>query len=322
MLWSHELWDAMGKLTYHDGRLFVLGEEWISAIDAATGEEIWGEPVFMAMAGFVILRRAEVIGDLVVYVDYLDRPASELTVEEARGYDERFGEIVARSIDTGERVWAHPVRNIASYFLHVFLDSNRVLLESQMVEDAELAAFELIAIDAGSGEIVWRAEPNPFQRDLVAGNSVGLFAYAGRDYVSLDVFSQDTGGLVWSVPISRARVPFFATDDYFLLGTVDDPDKDDATFGSLFALDSATGEQMWEISLNVPHGDSRVVPVSADGQLFLFLMAGLASFDERTGEMSWTLDLPEGTTSADMKIGGSYLVLADAETSIHVVALP
>ena len=321
VLWSFDLGDAMGKLTYHDGRIFALGENWITAIDATTGEFIWSEPIFMSMAGLVFLRRAEVIGDVVVYVDYLDKPSYEVTAEEAKGYEDRFGEIIGRSIETGERVWAQPIRNVGNYFLHAFPQSNRVVLASQSFEDGELAIFELTAVDVQTGEVLWRAEQSPFQRDLISGDSVGILTFADRQYVSFDVTSQETGDLIWSSPISSVRVPFFSTEDYFLLGTFDDPYVDRPVLESLIALDTATGEQLWEIPVGVARGESWIVPVSSDGRLYVFLLAGLASFDELTGQMLWTVDLPEGTSSMDMKLAGDRLVLTDAESNLHVVTL-
>ncbi|GCD21445.1 hypothetical protein CTKZ_30070 [Cellulomonas algicola] len=103
-----------------------------------------------------------------------------------------------------------------------------------------------------------------------------------------------------------------------------------STGGQVYGWDADTGEQRWQVQLDVgPIWSTLVV----DGRVHLATRTGVAALSGRTGELLWSYDLAPGSTPSQLLtdglhvlveqvdprgVDGSVLVVLDRRTGAHV----
>lgn len=164
----------------------------------------------------------------------------------------------------------------------------------------------LFAIDAGSGEEIWRFEPDA--PGLMSAAVVGDTLYLGGD--GGDVYALDvaTGEKRWQTALSSIWSTPAVTDDLVIAQTMG---------GMLVGLDRASGEQRWSIET----GASWSSPVVAGDTAYvvnngLAFEAGLYAVDVRDGSLRWHMK-GIGGGSASVAISGEMLVVATDDGMVY-----
>jgi outer membrane protein assembly factor BamB len=171
-------------------------------------------------------------------------------------------------------------------------DSGSEILASPIIADGIVyvtnrAGF-LYAIDAATGEQLWRVEVGPYVlRTTPTWHDGALYLVAGFDAISLDAA---TGEERWRETIRYA-------------GTASPTVSDDAMFvvsqeGLLYALDITDGAELWRISTD---GISFGSPAASSGRLVVATDRGIVvGLNPETGRASWRrdFDVPIYTTAA------------------------
>lgn len=93
----------------------------------------------------------------------------------------------------------------------------------------------LFALDAGSGELLWRYEPGFWVYDPVASNGVIYFATADEHVQALD---GSTGELIWRVHLASLDSNVVMADGIVFVG---------GFINALYALDADSGELLWPV---------------------------------------------------------------------------
>ena len=276
-----------------DGVVYVGNQAGpLHALDAASGAMLWV---------------AEGVAD--VYAP---------TAAEGMVFITRFGEegVVLNALngDTGEVVWT-TLLGESSYGSPSALDG-RVFVTGSAEEDKAPA---ILAFDIESGESVWRsAAETPVT--LVGAGRDHVFATGEAGLVALEAASgepvwrfqpvPDAPGGVWAVdgPI--------VTDDVLYVGTGPalGDNSSPSQAGVVYAIDVPTGEPIWqtEISGGVAYGPAATADVVA---VAAGLRGGLYILDASSGEVAWYYPNRTGN-AAGVAAKDDWLIVADADGSI------
>ena len=192
----------------------------------------------------------------------------------------------------------------------------------------------LSAQDVATGEILWELTTNR-DSDLVVPHSVvdGVLYVADDRYVyALDAAS---GEALWFYEIVARHIegvglPIAVADGVVHLGGCFEVDvsrigqRGTGTDCGLLALDAATGESLWEISLDATYRGA--VPHSVvDGVLYVRNVNGLHALDAATGESLWRFGgertnfeaIADGVVYAGDRVGLNALDAATGEVLWH-----
>lgn len=216
-------WDRYGSSVVTNGRtLYVASRDGnLYALDLATGEEQW-----RVAAGDIMTATPALHGDTVIFAAY-------------------DGKVRAVSTRDGAPRWTYDAKLAVPGDLVVAGD--RVLVGSR--------SYDLIALDAGSGQELWKRyywfswiESPPVIRD-------GVVYTGSSDATHLYAFDLADGAPRWKSP-----VPGFAwqrpavNEGLVIAGTVGQGAYPGSRAGSLIALDRATGALRW-IHVDPPAGE-------------------------------------------------------------------
>ena len=205
-----------GGVTYADGKVYVtsgLGK--IAAIDAETGEEIWGTQTLSP------LHSAPVAGTERVFAISDDNV------------------IYAFDSTSGEIVWTH----------QAIIESARMLTvpSPALVDDVLVAPFssgELIALRQQNGNVLWqdslsstaRLTPLASLNDIAAGPAIADgYVIATAQSGVMTAFDLRTGQRVWSQPAGALGYPLIAGDFVFTV----------TTRGQVVCLSKLDGSVVW-----------------------------------------------------------------------------
>jgi outer membrane protein assembly factor BamB len=212
---------------------------------------------------------------------------SGVTVEADRAYVvDILGEVAAIGLQTGTVEWStsidRPVVSPPAVVGELIVVAGR--------GDADAAGASLVALDAADGTESWR-------RDIDLPGIVIPSAPAVSDDVVVVTFSDQTvrafdlgsGTERWSARLGATPTPFESapalSEDAAFTG-----DSTRVT-GSIYRIDLASGELVWDFALNEPI--VRGAPVVAAGALLVSSTDGsLNAFDTATGERIWRDERP------------------------------
>ena len=89
----------------------------------------------------------------------------------------------------------------------------------------------------------------------------------------------------------------------------------------LHGRDIETGDDLWEVRLDVPENDGVVV---ARGRVFLSTFTGVVALDGRTGDVLWSVDEPVGEWFNGVMTDGRHLLVpvgtSDRASSTGIIA--
>ena len=171
--------------------------------------------------------------------------------------------IIAYDADTGEIVW-HSLNG------HYIRASKTLKGNLLYVADFE---GQLYALDAGTGSVLWSTPEECCVNDqapTVAGGRV----FQMRTDATLTAYDARTGQQLWQRAHGISGSTTAAQGKLFV---PDDP--------TLFALDQATGTEIWSVPLALATFGA---PAVANGLLFVPQGSGLMAFDADTGALVWT----------------------------------
>ncbi len=161
------------------------------------------------------------------------------------------------------------------------------------------------------------------------GRVLSMFAAGEHDVLA--AFDHESGDELWRYTIGETynghdgshdgpiATPLVADGRVFGLGA----------WGHLFAVDAATGEQIWakhivdDLGAKKPHYGFTSSPLLADGVLVVQIGApegkAIAGFDPKTGELKWTVgeDGVEYQSPIATSIGGRNIVLAVGNANLY-----
>lgn len=188
---------------------------------------------------------------------------------------------------------------------------------------ATTAYGELVALDAGSGKILWRQR---FDAPVIGAPAVeGGTVYAvGRDGTAMAV-SAESGKIQWQVSGTRAASGMAATGSPAVGdGLVVFP----FASGEVAGLETAEGTRKWGAAVagqRVGRAYAAGIvdltgdPVISGGTVYIGSAAGrTAAFDAQTGERRWTAG--EGALNPPLVVGGSVFVVNDEAKLVRLDA--
>jgi outer membrane protein assembly factor BamB len=214
--------------TYYEGVLYVTSlDKHLYALDAETGDEIWQAELEGAVSAQAIVNPAENL----VYVGAYDNALHAL------------------NMDTGAEEWQAEATN--------WIWSAPALADDKLYfADSSAQVF---AVDAASGEAIWQVAINAMNE------SAGV---AGR--VEID-------GAIQASPVVADGVVYIAAEG-----------NRNTKEGLLVALDAETGAEIWQQTTNAP---LFTTPVLVDDMIVTALngeLAVLAAFDRESGNPKWS----------------------------------
>ena len=284
-----------------DSRVFVPDlDGFLHARDRETGSALWVTEVDDQPAAAIFSAPVLVDGLLVVAVGGNDSFDASLR-----------GSVVAVDADTGVVSWQmyttdedSGVRTGVWTSAAVDRDLSLVFFGTgdSMGLPAPLANA-LVAIDYGSGELVWHHVLSPAdQIEADVGASPSLFTIDGRDVVGVGgknglftAVDRRTGTEVWSVQLTEGDESAFASGVYSTAALGDgvifvNAKPLDAAGSVTFALDMSDGSTVWERPLPSAAFSSMTL---ANGVVYQGTVAGtIYALDATDGTVLWSDELP------------------------------
>lgn len=186
------------------------------------------------------------------------------------------GGLQAYSIKSGKQQWFVEAKRLITG-----LSSSR---DAMFVVDSNSSGGRIMAVEKTNGEIRWQ---NDAIGETYSNPVVGSHILVRDDAGTLHALSKDIGEVRWSIK-SNATGPY--PIPAYRDGAVYLPD---GAAGTLVAIDSETGEQLWRTQLTTENdGDDTSVTLSSpictvDSVLVGASPGGLVAFDRETGEKRW-----------------------------------
>jgi len=221
---------------------------------------------------------------------YLGYKASASIVDHFLFNSDNCGLFQCVDLNTMELIWAQDTKDVSSSSPvfewgengEGYLYTASSLHWTVQGHDGSISIYKL---DASSGEIIWEYQRDCVRYDDIAGG-VQCTTLLGKEGTNID------GLIIYSI----ARTP-------------------SAYRGVLIALDTDTGEKIWEISSGNYAWSSPTALYTEDGHAYIFLAnaSGVARLiDGSTGEVLSTLDFKQ-TVEASPVVFGNMLVIGSRE---------
>lgn len=247
-----------------DDRIFIgTADNYLLALDAQTGDVQWefetGHSIWAQPA----------YKDGTLFIASLDKTVYALTA------------------DTGQELWRATLGGA---------------IAGQPITDTDLvyvASFDrkLHALDISTGQERWTAEASDWIWGSPAlADGVVYFADARGNVYAV---SAETGEQLWSQSLQEAvqTSPVVADDKVYIAsqGQVTEAANEEARQGSLFALSTADGQQLWKESTPAPLYTTPVVVEDAVVVVLQSDAALLIGFDRESGARLWDFLLPSNS---------------------------
>lgn len=223
----------------------------------------------------------------------------------------RDGEVVARALDDGHRVW------------HVHTD--RHLISGPSVADGMLLMGtrngRVIALSADDGSKDWSADLSSEVIAAPAGTAdIAVARTVDGHVAALDMASGDR---LWSIEASVPNLTMRGTASPVIQGDTVYVGMDN---GKVQALDLETGEQRWEQTVALPKGRSeldRIVDVDAnplvDGNTVYAISAGgsLVAMNINGGQILWKHKV---ASEKNLAVDDSNVYVTDMDSVVRAVS--
>ncbi len=323
-VWRQEIGSMYSRNPVTDGdRVFVVTDE-LYCFDAETGATLWTFPASESLT--------PAVDDSCVYVNTgqlsaLDRvtgavkwsvPSSggnqTLTIHEGMLFLQEGEAIVARDKSNGDLVWSYEPEDayIPSFSVGALAVSDRVLC-FDIWEDADQRA-QLVALETASGEHLWHASFDTIgvYTPTIANDVVYVVEWIpqvlwGFDIDSGDVLLTDASTSYYNQPIAAAHsllIPGFSTVTRFRNSVPTDGDGDTRIQILLLSAHPNPCMNKASFSFYAPSGgpaELSVLDMAGRGVLTMGLQVVSPG---RHALLLPTLDLPAGTYTCRMNVGG------------------
>ncbi len=320
-----------GAPTVVGGSVYVVSNErYLYAIDASTGELEWETEVggyeYSPMRG----KRVPTVVDGTVYVTSSSRASGQLhaidaetgehewhvevhgaatvpTVSDDTLYLPNGQAVAALDADTGKQIWVHELEEGGGMFGPAPAVVDGTVYVGGRPHGTMTAPPQFHALDADSGEAVWRSEQRAsFSAPTVVDDRV----YVGFDPVL--VFDTDTGDEAWTVDGSGSGGGWLVSSPTVADGTVYVGDSD----GTIHAFGAEDGDERWTVET----GDSITSsPTVADGTVFVGSDDGhVYGLHTETGEADWSFSADAAIPFSPIVVDGVVFFATEAG-SVHAV---
>jgi outer membrane protein assembly factor BamB len=219
--------------------------------------------------------------------------------------------VVALSAASGKSLWTYEAGDLLNDAGEGSLSyaDDKIFIGAGTSDTFSSIANDVIALAAGTGRALWKLSSNAQQSPAVANGVV--YAVDGHQVVALN---SATGTRVWQTEIGNGQSGIEDTLTGELVITADTVIG--STLSSSFALDAATGRQLW-------HSSSGIPLFAAVGIVFLTQIdvfgkgAGgtLHAVYARTGATVWIRAFGQNLTGLAAAHGTLYLGLGDTVTA-------
>jgi outer membrane protein assembly factor BamB len=286
--------NALAPIVAADGMVYAAsaqsaGNSAIYAVNAATGKPAWHKP-----SGPV----PYAAGPGAVYGFQLTDGGTKTSV-------------VALSAASGKSLWTYAageMLNDAGEGSLTYAD-DKIFIGGGTSDTFGSFANDVIALDAGTGRALWKLSSNTQQSPAVA-NGVA-YAVDGHQVVALN---SATGTRVWQTEIGNGQSGIEDTLTGELVITADTVIG--STLGSSFALDAATGRQLWHSSSGIPLFAAVGIVFLIQLDVFSESVGGtMHAVYARTGATAWTRAFGQNLTGLTAAHGILYLGLGDTVTA-------
>jgi len=263
MAWTYEV-DSFGDLLLSDRTVFVSDDdaETLSAVDTATGDELW---------------TTETTGSV-----------TEPVVHDGALYGHASINAVAYDVETGDQLWAEETRNF---------DGTLAVADGTVYSSTnDNGDYVVLARDAGSGEEQWRSDPFEDEVPLPSKMSVDddtLYTVSGDGWVA--AFDRDSGSRQWLTNAytedeirssgNDPEQPVVVGEDHVFLGGF-----------HVHALSKSDGSEVWsEGFIN----ENRYISRYVDGTVYNLYDPGIIAYDAADGTELWTYEHPDESWCVD-----------------------
>lgn len=255
---------------------------------ALTVKEIWAVNAGEGGAEKSVLLSPVVTGNSIVTADY-------------------EGQVAAMDLTSGKRAWVTHTGN--AYSSNLSTGAGKVFIGTTNAE--------VVAIDSQSGKIAWQAEvPNQVFAAPAPGKDILVVKSIDGQ---LDALNIETGQLIWSYNnndpslVLRGGSAAQVVDDKVIVGFGN---------GKVLALESSTGELIWEKTVAQASGasplermvDIDITPLIKDNVIYVATYQGkVEALGLQTGQVLWSKDI---SAYSGMLLDGDNLIISDANGEI------
>ena len=303
--WQFESDSLLGSPTVVDGTVYVASREKLRALDAASGRKQWVTgsadsiaPVTVADGTVYVSPKLRAIDARIgskqwsIDLDHLYHYSSPMVADGTVFVGSGDGRLYAVDAGTGEKVWQFETGD-EEWSPAVVVDGTVYIQggSEPVTDDGTLIGHRtrLYAVDARTGETLWSVETygKPLSTPTLRNGTV--FVCSGAPDSTLYALDSETGDEVWAFEVDRLgqSTPTVANGTVYV-------GSNKAVYGDsrhgviLYAVDAASGEEMWTVDGEGYVG--RGSPTVAGGSVFIASIAGVYAADAVTGEIEWQFE--------------------------------
>ncbi|MEM8995353.1 MAG: PQQ-binding-like beta-propeller repeat protein [Acidobacteriota bacterium] len=270
--WRCSVGPGFSVVSVAGGRLFTTGaaggSEWLLALDAATGDELWRSRLgtrYESFHGDGPRSTPAVSGDVVVALG-------------------AFGDLAAFRVGDGDELWRVPLFEMSGGRRESWGFASSPLIDGDRVFVHGASGVSALAVSLGGGEILWQIAVGPggysSPRLLEIGGRRQLVSFLGAGLFGLEPSS---GEILWRFdyttfydlhaadPVVVAPGQLFISSNY-------------ATGAALVAVEGGEARALWRNPAVRNHWSSSVL---VDGTIYGFDKTFLVAVDPATGEVLW-----------------------------------
>jgi outer membrane protein assembly factor BamB len=321
--WRYSFADTVGKVSIRQGRLYVLGESSLIALDPADGHVNWSEPITTSGAFWMHELNIQFIGDLVIYHTLYNADPAEVGKPPYEvGPSDDVSAVVALNQVTGQRVWEAPFPWASYFWLTTTPDTSLVLFTGSQMYSSNGYEDQMVGLDSATGERVWQVEIEETLDFLADGSDVAVFDYnPDRDETDLDVFDAYSGDRQATLPVPDSAWPVSFQPGQVILEYYEGADLDLPATRRLSAVDAFSARELWMAPLRgvSEYGDLKLEFL--DGVIYALNGSALTAVDRFTGQEFWYWELHEPVTRADLLISEPTVVINASPSSLAVLQI-
>ncbi|MFE3139685.1 PQQ-binding-like beta-propeller repeat protein [Streptomyces scopuliridis] len=220
------------------------------------------------------------------------------------GNGDTTGEVVALCAADGKRMWRRA------------LPGNQVFEIARSGDIVVAATLEnVFGLSAATGKILWRIKV--FQAaGIVSRGEMLIFTHKGKEPFGAMGIDRNTGNMVWGEKIPDANDLGFALSDglVHVIGTrVVERSQSDGTIrfvtapGELRTLSTRNNDLQWNRTLKLRSASDLL---AGEGFLYLLSEDQLLALQSDTGELVWSISLPDPDIVPQMVLHDGFLIVA------------
>ncbi len=300
---------------FSEGKIFLTGADdmarEIYCFDAATGEMLWSQPFD---------RSGPPGEDLPDVMEDTGYAAPTVATDGERVFASfANGDVVAYDLE-GEFVWMQefgPVENSYGHAASLAMHEDKVIMQLDQTFDADEGLSALIALDAATGEEVWRTTrpvPNSWSSPIVIRTDENTQIITTADPYVIS-YNPETGEELWRVECLMGDVGPSACYADGLVYAANDMADVLAIRATAGGLGGAAGDIVWTADEGLPDTSS---PASNGDIVILVTSYGTVTcYGAKDGAKLWEEDLGATFNSSPM-IVGENVYLSDTDGVTHI----